>query len=416
MTRVMVIVALAVVLSGCGREEAPAPTKTEVPDVARAFGWRGNGTGRFQNVTPPTTWDGDEGTNILWQTAVGEGYSSPVLTGGKVFVTSEQDLLVCVDRKSGRILWQKDNGFESLPPAIKVEEKRPPTTCGYSTPTPVTDGNAVYACYATGIVAAYDPTGNRRWVRYFDLPQMTEYGRSASPVLVDGRLLVSISHLIALDAKTGRTLWEATDAEAAYYGTPVVTTIGDVEVVITPAGDCVRVADGRILAREIGGAEYNAPVVHDGVVYFADTVSTALKLPATPSDTIECKELWEVDLEGEFFSSPVYDDGIIYLASNEGVLFALDVGTGKTLWEKPLEIPSASGMAEPANIYPSLAIAGGMLYLANDTGTMLVLKPGRAYKEIAKNVLDDGGAACPVFDGKCLYLRGGEDLYCIGGK
>lgn len=399
---------LTLVLSGCAKEETPH----------RVFGWRGDGTGRFEKVTPPVKWDSDEGTNILWQTTVGQSFSSPVIAGGKVFVTSEMDMLLCVDRKSGKILWEKDNGFGTLPAGMKVEEKRQPTSCGFSTPTPVTDGKFVYASYGSGIVVCYDLDGRRRWTRYFDLPPTTEYGRAASPVLVGGKLILSISHLIALDPSTGKTLWEAKEAETTYYGTPAVARIGGKDVLITPAGDCVRVADGKILAKEIAGTEYNSPIVHDSVVYFADVETTAVKLRQADDDAIQPKQLWEAELEGEFFSSPVYHDGLLYAVCNEGILYALDAKTGNVIWKKELEIPSAGGMTamEPANIYPSLALAGGKIYLSNDTGTMLVLEPGRKYKQISQNLLDDGAGASPAFAGKHLYLRGGEELYCIGSK
>ena len=440
MKKVMIIGMLTLLAAGCTREEAPPSSETPVatdaqpvkppapneptptPAVtvtpAQVFGWRRDGTGRFENVTAPTRWDSDDGTGILWRTRVGASFSSPVIVRDRVFVTSEQDQLACVDAKDGKILWDKDNGFDSLPAEIKVEEKRYPSSCGFSTPTPVTDGKTVYASYGSGIVVACDLEGNRKWVRYFDRPPSTEYGRAASPVLVHGRLLVSIGHLTALDPVSGRTLWEAKEAVSTYYGTPVAATIGDVTVVITPAGDCVRVADGTILAKAIAGTQYNSPVIRDDVIYFADVTSTALKLPEKPGETLECKPLWEVDLEGEFFSSPVWHDDILYVVCNEGVLYALDAATGKTVWKKTLEIPSAGGMAAmaPANLYPSLALAGGKLFLSNDTGTMLVLEPGRVYKEVSKNLLDEGSGAGPVFAGTRLYLRGGEELYCIGSE
>ena len=410
MKQVMIVGMLVLLVAGCARE---APRKAET--AVRVFGWRGDGSGRFADVTSPVNWDSDEGTNILWQTLVGESFSSPAVTDQLVFVTSEMDLLVCVDRRTGRILWQKDNGFDTLPDAMKVTEKRHPSSCGFSTPTPVTDGEFVYASYGSGIVVCYDLAGRRRWTRYFDLPQMTEEGRSASPVLVGGKLLLSISHLIALDATTGKTLWQAKDAGVS-YGTPVCTRAGGVEVVVTPNGDCVRLSDGKILAAGLGGTTHNSPIAHDGVAYFVDVESRAVELPGKVGEKFHCKVLWETELEGEFFSSPVYHDGTVYVVCNEGVLYALDAKTGEVLWKKELEIPSASGMPglEPANIYPSLALADGKLYLSNDTGTTLVLEPGKEYKELSRNLLDEGAGGSPAFAGKQLFVRGGEELYCIG--
>ncbi|HUU42613.1 MAG TPA: PQQ-binding-like beta-propeller repeat protein, partial [Planctomycetota bacterium] len=286
--------------------------------------------------------------------------------------------------------------------------------CGFSTPTPVTDGTHVYTCYGTGIVVCYDLDGQRQWVRYFDVPQMTEYGRSASCVLVDGKLILSLSGVLALDAADGKTLWDAKDAEAAYYGTPVVVKIDDENVVVTPNGYVLRVSDGKILAASIGLTQYNSPVARDGVVYFGDVAVTAVKLPGKAAEGMKVRTLWEVELEGEIFSSPVWHAGLLYVVSNEGQLFAVDTEKGALAWKKEIPIPSAGGMSmQPANIYGSLALAGGKLYLANDSGHMLVVEPGREYKELSKNYIEEGSGASPVFDAKQLFLRGGEELYCI---
>ena len=186
---------------GLAREPAPGASAKAVG------GWRGDVTGRYPDARPPTEWDADDGTNILWQAEVGKSQSSPVAAGQRIFVTAEQDLLLCLDRKTGKVLWKRDNGPGALRPADRPDG-RPPVGPGggYSIPTPVTDGKFVYVSYGTGIVACCDMAGGRKWIRIIKRPQVTEYGRAASPLLVGGKLLVSIGALIALDPQTGRTL------------------------------------------------------------------------------------------------------------------------------------------------------------------------------------------------------------------
>jgi len=385
------------------------------------FGWRGDGSGLFPKADPPTEWDIDTGKNILWKAETGKSQSSPIVVGDRLFLTAEQDLLLCVDRKTGKVLWQKDDGYTALPAGMKVPEKRPPASpgCGYSTPTPVSDGKLVYASHGTGIVACYDVDGNRRWIQRLDVEQTTEYGRSASPVLAGGKLIVSLGGLLALDPQTGKTLWEAKDAKCS-YGSPTVARIGEVEVLLTPMGDCVRVSDGKILATELATAKYVSPLVLDGgIVVYATSPAIAWKLPDKAADAVKPTKLWEnEDIEGEFFASPVCHGGLLYAASNEGVLYVLDAKTGKIAWQKELDIPSAGGKmgAEPANIYPSLILVGKHVLLGNDTGTTLVLVPGREYKALSRNVLDKGSGASPIADGGQLFLRGGKRLYCIAPK
>ena len=383
-------------------------------------GWRGDGTGRYPKASPPLEWDIDDGTHILWKASVGKSHSSPVVVGERVVVTAEKDLLVCLDRTSGKILWQRDHAFSALPKGLVAVPKRPTVGPGggYSIPTPVTDGRLVYASYGTGIVVCYDLEGRRRWIRHIALPQATEFGRSASPLLADGKLLVSIGGLIALEPATGKTLWQNTDAKPS-YGTPAIARIGAVAVAVTPNGDWVRVADGRTLATEMASTGYTSPLVHGGVVYFIEVPAVALKLPTRPADTLRPERLWtNDDVGGSFFASPLLHEGILYCVSNEGVLYALDAATGKTVFQKQLAIPSMAGTPdiEPANIYGSLTLMGKHLLLTNDVGDTLVLAPGKAYREIRRNYLDAGSGASPVPDGAWLFLRGGKTLYCIGGK
>jgi outer membrane protein assembly factor BamB len=391
-----------------------------VPACGEGVGWRGDGTGRYPNADPPTQWDIDQGTNILWQIEVGPGQSSPVVMGKRIFITAARDLLLCLDLYSGKVLWKRDNGYEALPAAFDPPKKRPPAypSCGYCTPTPVTDGNCVYASYGTGIVVCYDLDGRRRWIRYFNRRQLGGYGRTASPLLVGGKLLVSIGGLLALDPPTGKTRWETTEAKPT-YGTPAAARIADVDLVVTPNGDCVRVADGRILARGLGKMQYPSPVVHEGIVYFVGEPTVAVKLEARGDEEIRPKRLWQADdMEGPFYASPLCHDALLYCVSNQGVLYALDAKTGKSEYRQQLEIPSAGGMPgmEAANIYASLTMAGRHLLLTNDIGDTLVLAPGSVYREHAHNYLDEGSGATAVADGGLLLLRGSEQLYCIGSK
>jgi outer membrane protein assembly factor BamB len=387
-------------------------------DAASApVGWRGDGTGIFASAEPAPEWDSDAKKNILWRVKVGESYSSPVAVANRVFVTVEEEKLLCLDAATGKVLWKKDNGFASLPPEMNVKAKDLPTNAGYAAPTPVTDGKFVYASFGVGIVVCCDLEGNRKWVRYLDVPQASDYGRATSPILVDGKLLVTIGHLFALDPATGKTLWEAKDTAEA-FGTPCAAKIGDVTVVFTATGDCVRVSDGRVLEKELGSLLYVSPLVCDGVVYYAGPQTVACKIPDQPADKPEFKRLWSAELEGEFFSSPLCSGGILYAVSNQGFLCALDLKTGGSLYNQHIDIPSQSSPpgVEPASIYPSLALAAGRLFVGNDAGYTLVVAPGKEYRKLGENRIDEGSGSSPAFAGKLVFLRGGEYLYCIGAK
>ncbi len=416
MTRTGSVAAVLAFLAACGNPaQAPPSTPGEAGAAGRPpRGFRGDGSGRFPEATPPLEWG--PGRNILWTTKIGPNkYSSPVVAGRRIFLVADPDLLFCVDAADGTILWQRSNGFADLPD--KVEGKLPRGDTGNTTPTPVSDGRFVYAVFGTGIVACYDLKGERQWIQHHNLNPATEYGRAASPVLVDGKLLVTLSYLIALDAGTGRPVWK-NKAVMEQYGTPIPARIWGVDVAVMASGQVVRVSDGALLATDLGGLRYASPIVQDGTVYLIQAGSSAQRFSAVATNQWQATKVWEQELEGNFYASAVWDQGLIYVISNEGMFSILDSKDGKILASRELDIPSANsrpGIAD-GNLYPSLALAGNHLFVLNDQGDTLVLEPCRQYKELRRNRLPAGHGSAPAFDGTRIYLRGGQSLYCIGEK
>src|SRR5262249_19529041 len=144
--------------------------------------------------------------------------------------------------------------------ALNAKDRAHSSPYGDTTPSPVSDGKRLWVFIGTGIVACHDLDGKTRWMNWYDLPQTTGYGRSASPVLIGDRLLVHFGPLACLDAATGKLLWQNDSAQAG-YGTPVPARLGELDVVITPKGQVVRVADGKTLASDLGNCTYTSPVV-----------------------------------------------------------------------------------------------------------------------------------------------------------
>ena len=382
--------------------------------AGQGFGWRGDGSGRFTAALPPSQWNCDDGTGIRWTTTVGKGSSSPVIAGGKILITAEPSLLICLDR-NGKVLWQEDDGLASLPAEIPPPQKRinAHADCGYATATPVVEGKHVYVSFGTGVVACHDLDGKRQWVRLFDRRLEGQYGRTASPVLAGDVLLVTVDHLVGLRRQTGETLWETADARAT-YGTPAVARIGGVGVAIVPHGECVRVADGRILATKLGKLVYTSPIVHEGMLYFVGEETFAVRLPDVAAEEVKLQRLWESDdVEGTFYASPICHEGILYGLSNEGTLYALDAKTGGLIYRQNLDIASASGKqgGPPANLYSSLTLVGHHLLISNDVGESLLITPGRQYRKVSHNILEKGSRASPVADGQLLLIRGKTRLY-----
>lgn len=378
-------------------------------------GWRGDGSGHFSSAKPCLAWGGDPASNVLWKATAGRSYAGPVVTGDKVFVTAETNKLVCVSVQDGKVLWSRENGAESLPAELKgaLKPDATPPTGGYATPTPVTDGTQVFVLFSSGVVACYDLDGKRKWVKV--LPEAAapgEGGHCASPVLAAGKLIVMFGHMIALDPANGSIVWELKEA-AESYGTPAVAKIGGVPVLVTPAGDCVNAADGKLLASKLGfPMEFPSPVVHDNVVYFCDRATCAVRLPAKIGDPFDSKPLWVIDLDGAVYASGLYHDGLVYVADGSAAFYVIDAKDGKLIYKQALEIPTS----EAVGLYGSIAMAGGSLMLGNTRGNFVVLAPGRTFQQLQRNDLENGEGCSPAFAGDRMFLRVGDDLVCIGMK
>ena len=392
---------LLVLIAACGMAHAA--------ESVRPVGWRGDGSGQFPSVDPATGWKA--GKNVLWTSEVGKGHSSPIVVGQRVFITSEPDILVCLDAKTGRELWRKTHKLADVSAEAAAEGARHSSQYGDATPTPVSDGKWVWVLLGTGIVACHDLEGKSRWMNWYDLRQTTTYGRTASPALVGDRLLVHFGPLVCLDAATGKLLWK-NDKARATYGTPAVARLGDVDVVVTPKGQVVRVADGKILAADLGNCMYTSPVVQGRIVYFIDGSMTAVELPEEAAEQIECKELWTGDLAGEFFASPLVCGGRLYTVDKAAKLYVIDASTGKTLLSRKLGLAPATG-GEGASVYPSPCLAGNRLFIGNDAGDTVVLEPGDQDVAVGSGSLPGGSGATPAFSGRRMFVRGGKLLYCL---
>jgi outer membrane protein assembly factor BamB len=439
---------------------------------ADGLGWRGDGTGIYPDATPVLQWGPDK--NVLWKTPLAApSNSTPVLVGDRLFTTEEPGALICLSATDGRILWrqtlsaedlatpdelaqmpqkraeeanlrkqlnQAQREFNQAQQAVKdnpddaaakqrlaaaqqrlrdVNQQMEPYRAlwyipasrhdvnGYASATPVSDGKYVWVVYGTGIVACYDLDGHRVWAKFLEKPTNV-WGHSASPVLSGKTLLVHILHCTALDSTTGNILWQTRVPES--WGTPAVTAIGGTPVIITPMGDILRISDGLVLAKTVAKLTYNSPVVVGNTAYFIEYGGKAVQLPdAIVNDRAECKVLWTTEPKKErYYASPVVHDGLIYALHQFGLLSCIDAADGKVVYEQDLHLGKGT-------CYPSLALAGGMLFAASDNGTTVVFKPGRQYEEIARNVLEPYRASL-VFSGGHIFVRGLKNMYCLGAQ
>lgn len=439
--------------------------------AAEVIGWRTDGTGRYPDATPPTTWSKDVG--VVWATPLpGKSNSLPVIVGDRLFVCGEPTDLFCLSLADGQVLWQKSNAYENvlsaedvatmnadraaaaplreelktagdalktardeaakdpnneeLKAAVTAAQQKidalnkqlepllrwesPPTHDwnGYSSATPVTDGQHVWVSFGNGVVACYDLQGNRKWARFVEKPNHG-WGVSASPVLAAGRLLVNLLNTTALDPTTGETVWTA--PTGMYWGTPVVTNLGDVPVAFTPFGQVLRLSDGKVLQQNLFRLDFNSPVLEGDTVYYgqipgsASQAGQAFKLPEAAGEELQLKGSWR-GRDERFYSSPVLHEGLIYMANQLDTLICADAATGQVAYYQKLGLGG--------QVFASLCLAGEYLYVMSDNGNAVVVKPGRTYEEVARNALGDTVRSTPVFAGSRMYVRGYKQMWCLG--
>jgi outer membrane protein assembly factor BamB len=409
----LAIFAVTVTAWSAETPNAPLGSPDFRPTLQRSFGWRGDGSGRFPGAAPVTEWSATK--NVRWATVVGRSYSCPIVTDKFVFVTSEPDLLICLDRAGGKVLWKVEIKPADLPDenSRKAAEKyeAPKDGSGLTAATPLTDGKSIYAVLANGIICAVDLDGKRKWTACIIADPTTGYGRSSSPIFVAGKLIVHMSNLYAFDHAAGRQLWVSTEAKSS-YGTPVNLRIGDIDLIVTPNGDVVRAADGKSVASEIGRASHSSPIqCGEGIVCFGNSEVLALQLNAASKE----EAVWSGMVGGDVFGSPLLHDNTLFITTGAGELFAFNAsGRGE---QEPLingrklfENENSGG----PTAYASLTLAGKYLFLNSNKGEVVVLEAKREARLVGRNKLPAGSGSSPVFSGKDMFLRDGDKLLCIG--
>ncbi len=360
----------------------------------------------YPDAKPPLAWSAE--SNVVWKAKLpGWSNASPLILGKQIYVCVEPNVLACLSLKDGAILWTRTNAYpEVLAPEEAEKVQGDPKTHdvnGYSSPTPATDGAAVYVVFGNGLAACYDPNGQRKWAQFIEKPTHG-WGHSASPVFAGGKLIVHILKVTALDPATGKVAWRA-DSDAA-WGSPVQARIGSTPVVVTASGDILRASDGRVLAAKVSGLTYATPVVRDNIVYFIQKGGRAIRLPAEATDAIQPETLWTTEPKDErYYASPVVLDGLIYAVTQHGDWSVIDAATGAIVYTRKLDLGGT--------FYPSVTLAGKLLFVSSDSGKTVMLQPGREYKEVATCSLESFRST-PVFIGKRVYVRSREHLWCLG--
>lgn len=413
--------------------------------------WRGPvGTGVAPQGDPPVEWS--EEKNVRWKLAIpGEGHASPIVWGDAVYVLTavktektvekaegeaepEQTsgrrrrmsarkptniyeyIVMAVDRKSGEIVWKK-TACEELPHEGKHDDG------SWASPSPITDGERLYAYFGSRGLFCYDMDGELLWKKNFgDMTVAASFGEGASPALHGDMLIVNWDHegdsfICALNKKTGKEYWRNERDEGTSWGTPLVVDVdGDSQIVVN-GSNRIRGYDlttGTPIW-ECGGMTRNTiptPVAGDGRVFvmsgFRGAALVAVDLAEASKDITGTEAIvWSHDKGTPYVPSPLLDEGrLFFLATNTGVLSCFDADTGEALY-------TGQKLEGIRGVYSSPVGAKKRVYFSGRNGVFVVIKNSGSYEVLATNSLDDSFSASPAIAGNELYLRGFKSLYCI---
>ena len=406
---------------------AVASSSVSGADVTRFRGARGSGVSAEMGL--PVEWSSTK--NIDWRVKLpGPGTSGPIVLGDRIYVTcysgyglktNTGDLgdlndlmrhLLCIDRKTGEIVWE-----QKFKPEFPESEYLAGNDSqhGYASSTPTTDGERLYVFFGKSGVYCLDLRGDQLWHASVG-DGLHGWGSSNSPVLYKHLVIINASveseSVVALNKMTGQEVWRVGSINNSWC-TPVLVnpSQGGTELAISDSKTVLGLVPetGEELWRVGGFDRYVCPslIAHQGIVYAVRDGSAAIRAGGR-GDVTESHVVWRTGADS-LVPSPVFHEGHLYWVPG-GVAHCVDASTGKTAFQQRLA-------PQPGTIYSSVLLADGKLYCASQRNGIFVLAAKPEFEQLAHNVFEDDGSrtnASPIAHDGQLILRTDRFLYCIG--
>ncbi|MCC6489751.1 MAG: PQQ-binding-like beta-propeller repeat protein [Candidatus Hydrogenedentes bacterium] len=409
---------LIFVAAFCGH---PVYAQGEWPD------WRGpTADGHTASAALPLHWS--ESENVVWKTAIHDhGFSTPVVWGKQVWLTTAKEdgtalYAVGIDSETGKAIHDIEVFIVENPQRINPNNT-------FATPSPCIEEGRVYVHFGTAGTACIDTASGEVLWRRTDLNCDHMQGPASSPALFEDLLILHLEgtdkqYSVALNKTNGETVWTynrppelyTPDLQGVYvksYQTPVFAAIGGQAQMISNGALMVTGHEPRT-GKELWRVRYRDDSTISRIVYgngllFVNTGGSpgATQLWAIREggvgDVTDTHVVWKLTEDAPHQSSPALVDDLLYMVSDLGVLMCLEAATGNRVWSQNMD----------GKFGASLLAAPGRIYVSNMKGTTTVIAPGREYRELAVNQLDDGLWASPAVTGNALVLRTKTHLYRI---
>jgi outer membrane protein assembly factor BamB len=411
--------------------------------------WRGpTGQGTTAEAGLPSEWGPEK--NVLWKTAIpGRGYSSPVIWGQHVFLTTSFEgpvvpgatpaahtleggpfvhpdseagdrkhtlVVMALDAESGKVRWER-TAYDGI---VFDGRHRRGT---FANTTPATDGRLVFAWFGSEGMYAYDLDGTLVWKKNLGGIRGFGMGTGSSPVLYQDLVILQCdddngdrSFIVALDKQTGKEVWRTTRAIQASWSTPVIATGAGRDELITSGNEFVMGYDPRTgkelwRAKGTGAWTVASPVVGHGIAVASASHSikraVAVRLGGSGDVTSTPRVAWERDRGTAYTPSAIAYGDYVYLLTDAGLITCLDIRTGELKYE-------GGRPPRPARVWSSLVAYDGRILLTNEDGETHVIRAGPSFAIERTNSIGEPVYASLAPVGGRVYIRTQAHLFAIG--
>lgn len=355
-----------------------------------------------------------DASSVLWSADLpGRGLSSPVIVGNRVFVTCSSGVkndrlhVRCHRASDGALLWERQ--FWATGRTMTHEK-----ICG-AVPTPVVDGNRVFALFSSNDCVALDLDGNLLWYRGLgrDYPNASNSLGMSSSLLVAGGTLVaqvendSESFAVGLDPANGVNRWKVDRPRRANWTSPTLWRGADGrELALLQSSKGVAAVDpatgATVWSYDQGASTVPSTTVAGGRLYVPSNGLTVLE-PAGPGQPP--KQVWRSGQLRPGTASPVVVDGQVLVLNDGGILTAGSAEDGRRLWQLRLK----------GDMTATPVASGGHLFCVNEAGLVQVVRLGAAEgKLVGELPLGQTVLGTPSVAQGSLWLRSDSRLWRVG--
>ncbi|MEN6336585.1 MAG: PQQ-binding-like beta-propeller repeat protein [Phycisphaerales bacterium] len=365
----------------------------------------------------PANWDP---AGAVWKTEIaGQGHASAIVWGDRVCTATalpgtQERILVCLDRATGRVLWQQT---VVKGPLEKIHKEN-----SYASGTPVTDGERVYVAFRVGddiVAAAHNLADGRQLWLVRPGTHAGEWGFSNECVLYKDKVILDgdskgDSFLVALSRDDGHTLWRVKRThQGISYSAPMIRELAG-RMQLIQCGDRRVTSFNPDTGEELWtvdgpSQEFAATPVYSEktqLVYISSSWPKQVLLAIRPDgsgDVTQTHVAWQDSKGAPYVPSMIVAGDYLLTINNGAVAYCYEAAAGKTLWQEKLGRHHASPV-----------LVNGLVYFINDDGQVNVVKPGPQFERVASYELGEQCYASPAISDGQVFLRGFKHLFCIG--